>query len=182
MYSEKHMDISQILNTVLSLVALSITIVGFFASLKYYRDGVQTQIHVDSVLGKIEERAGSIQAQVGGMFERTLTAAVSRAAPAEAGRQQSRLLLEEDKSVTKSSGTTSDMPEESTIYEGESQSSQVRCESKDPEALHGGRFRVVWHNTPRVVHDRNDESSMGRVRQDLSSQILNASECTLPAP
>ena len=53
---------------VLSLVALAVTVIGFFASLKFYRDGMRMQVQTERVLTKIEERASAIQSQVGGMF------------------------------------------------------------------------------------------------------------------
>lgn len=73
-------------------MALIVTIIGFFASLKFYRDGVQMQARADRVLAKIEERASAIQSQVGGMFDKTLDAALGRSTPREAERQQSRIL------------------------------------------------------------------------------------------
>ena len=62
---------------VLALVALIVTILGFFASLKFYRDGMELQQAATRVLAAVEEKAGFIQTQVGGMFERTLEAAIS---------------------------------------------------------------------------------------------------------
>ena len=78
---------------VLSLVALIVTVIGFFASLKFYRDGVQMQTHAEKVLSKIEERANAIQSQVGGIFDKTLDAALGRVTPQEAEKQQRKLLL-----------------------------------------------------------------------------------------
>jgi hypothetical protein len=67
-----------ILSIILSIVALIITIVGFFASLKFYRDGVELQKLANDALTKIEEKTHFIQTQVGGMFERTLDAAIGK--------------------------------------------------------------------------------------------------------
>ncbi|MFX0202355.1 MAG: hypothetical protein ACFFCW_40125 [Candidatus Hodarchaeota archaeon] len=69
--------ILNILAIILSIVALIITIVGFFASMKFYRDGMALQNLANDALVKIEEKASSIQTQVGGMFEKTLDAALS---------------------------------------------------------------------------------------------------------
>jgi len=63
---------------ILALVSLTVTVVGFFASLKFYRDGVELQQAATRALVALEEKASSIQNQVGGMFERTLDAAINK--------------------------------------------------------------------------------------------------------
>lgn len=63
---------------VLSVVSLVITIVGFFASLKFYRDGVELQNTANRALTKLEEKTDFIQSQVGGMFDKTLDAAIGK--------------------------------------------------------------------------------------------------------
>lgn len=85
------MDAIDIITIVLSLVALAVTVIGFFASLKFYRDGVEMQTRATNALAKIEERAAAIQSQVGGMFDKTLDAALGRSNPREAQRQQKEL-------------------------------------------------------------------------------------------
>lgn len=70
-------DILAILSIILGLVALIVTIVGFFASIKFYRDGVNLQEKATNALTKIEEKTNSIQTQIGGMFDKTLDAAIS---------------------------------------------------------------------------------------------------------
>lgn len=70
--------ITNILAIILSIVALVITVIGFFASLKFYRDGVRLQNTANDALVKLEEKTHSIQSQVGGMFEKTLDAAISK--------------------------------------------------------------------------------------------------------
>jgi hypothetical protein len=70
-------DILAILSITLGVVALIVTIVGFFASLKFYRDGMNLQERASSALTKIEEKTNSIQTQIGGMFDKTLDAAIS---------------------------------------------------------------------------------------------------------
>lgn len=70
-------DILAILSIILGLVALIVTIVGFFASLKFYRDGANLQEKATSALTKIEEKTNSIHTQIGGMFDKTLDAAIS---------------------------------------------------------------------------------------------------------
>src|SRR5882672_12676261 len=62
----------------LSVVSLIITVVGFFASLKFYRDGVELQRAANEALTKLEEKIGFIQTQVGGMFDKTLEAAIGK--------------------------------------------------------------------------------------------------------
>jgi hypothetical protein len=63
---------------ILSVVSLFITVVGFFASLKFYRDGVELQGKANDALTKIEEKTAFIQGQVGGMFDKTLEAAIGK--------------------------------------------------------------------------------------------------------
>jgi hypothetical protein len=63
---------------ILSIVSLIITAVGFFASLKFYRDGVELQAKANDALTKLEERTHFIQAQVSGMFDKTLDAAIGK--------------------------------------------------------------------------------------------------------
>jgi DNA-binding transcriptional ArsR family regulator len=67
-----------IVSLVLSLVALSVTVIGFFASLYFFKEGVVLQRLASDALVKLEEKTQFIQTQVGGMFERTLDAAISR--------------------------------------------------------------------------------------------------------
>jgi hypothetical protein len=63
---------------VLSLVALCVTILGFFASLKFYRDGVELQKSASNALTKIEEKTNTISQQMTGMFDKTLDAAINK--------------------------------------------------------------------------------------------------------
>jgi hypothetical protein len=65
---------------ILGVVSLVITVIGFFASLKFYRDGVELQKAANGALAKLEEKAGALQLQVGGMFEKTLDAAIGNRA------------------------------------------------------------------------------------------------------
>lgn len=63
---------------VLSVVSLIISVVAFFASHKFYRDGVQLQQSANDALTKISEKTDYIQTQVGGMFDKTLDAAIGK--------------------------------------------------------------------------------------------------------
>jgi len=72
------LDLLEGLAIVLSVVSLIITIVGFFASLKFYKDGVELQRAANDALTKLEEKTGFIQNQVGGMFDKTLDAAIGK--------------------------------------------------------------------------------------------------------
>jgi hypothetical protein len=63
---------------ILSVVSLIITMVGFFASLKFYRDGVELQKSANDALTKLEEKTEFIQTQVGSMFDKTLDAAIGK--------------------------------------------------------------------------------------------------------
>ena len=71
-------DLLEGLAIVLSVVSLIITTVGFFASLKFYRDGVELQNAANRALTKLEEKTEFIQSQVGGMFDKTLDAAIGK--------------------------------------------------------------------------------------------------------
>ncbi|MBN1328046.1 MAG: OST-HTH/LOTUS domain-containing protein [Candidatus Heimdallarchaeota archaeon] len=62
----------------LSLVALCVTTLGFFASLKFYRDGVELQKSASNALTKIEEKTNTISEQMTGMFDKTLDAAINK--------------------------------------------------------------------------------------------------------
>lgn len=72
------MDAINLIAIILSVVSLIVTVVGFFASLRFYRDGVALQTLANDALVKIQERTQLIQTQVGGMFDKTLDAAIGR--------------------------------------------------------------------------------------------------------
>lgn len=88
-----------LVSMVLAVVSLIITVIGFFASLKFYQDGVSLQRSANDALAKIEERAGSIQNQVGGMFEKTLDAAIAAKVPIEQNFATLQHQLEETKRI-----------------------------------------------------------------------------------
>lgn len=71
-------DLLTIASTILSVVALLITIIGFFASLKFYRDGIQLQDSATKALAKIEEKTTTIGQQVTGIFDKAFDAAISK--------------------------------------------------------------------------------------------------------
>ena len=73
---------------VLSVVALIVTGVGFFASLFFYQRGMEAQQRVGDLLTKVEAKVESISTQVGGLFETTLKAALNR--PGEQVQAQTR--------------------------------------------------------------------------------------------
>lgn len=62
----------------LSIVSFIVTVLGFFASLKFYRDGVSLQQAANDALTKVAEKTSTIEAQVGGMFDKTLDAAIGK--------------------------------------------------------------------------------------------------------
>lgn len=86
----------EILSIILAIVAILFSVIGFFASLGFYREGVQLETRAQNILARIEEKVGSIQDQVGGMFVRTLDAAIGRTDPVEAAEAQGRLLRRVD--------------------------------------------------------------------------------------
>jgi len=67
-----------IIAIILAVVALIVTGIGFFASLRFYREGMNLQSQANDALTKIAEKADSIHSQVGGMFNKTLDAALRR--------------------------------------------------------------------------------------------------------
>ena len=71
-------NLVNVIAIILSIVALFITIIGFFASLKFYRDGVKLQGVANDAMTMIKEKTEAIQSQVGGMFDKTLDAALNR--------------------------------------------------------------------------------------------------------
>lgn len=95
---------------VLSLVALIVTIIGFFASLQFYRHGMELQGRADQVLAKIEERASAIQTQVGGVFDKTLDAALGRTTSKDAEEQQKRMLRRSPEDPPVAAGGAADAP------------------------------------------------------------------------
>ena len=92
------MNAIDVLAIILSVVSLIITIVGFFASLRFYRDGMQLQTSANDALIKIAEKTQSIQTQVGGMFERTLDAAIGKRSELSQNFEEINQQLEEAKS------------------------------------------------------------------------------------
>ena len=77
---------------VLAVVAILLTLIGFFASLRFYRDGVELQTRVRELLSRVDEKVASVQSQVGGMFEKTLDAVIGRSSPQSAAEDQRRLM------------------------------------------------------------------------------------------
>jgi predicted transcriptional regulator len=69
---------TDIVTIVLSIVALIVTVIGFFASLKFYRDGVRLQNSANDALIRIGEKSLTIQTRVDGWFEKTLDAAIGK--------------------------------------------------------------------------------------------------------
>ena len=65
-----------IIAIILSLVALIVTVIAFFASLFFYHKGMNLQTLANDALIKITEKADSIHSQVGGMFDKTLNALI----------------------------------------------------------------------------------------------------------
>ena len=72
------MDTIDAIAIVLALVSLAVTVIGFFASLRFYQDGMKLQALATEALAKIEEKTQTIQSQVGGMFDKTLDAAIGK--------------------------------------------------------------------------------------------------------
>jgi len=60
----------------LSILAFLITIIVFFASLRFYKDGMKLQDSANDVLSKINLKIDSLQSQVTGIFDKTLDAAL----------------------------------------------------------------------------------------------------------
>lgn len=63
---------------VLAVVALFVTVVGFFASLRFYREGMEASRLANEVMAKVGEKTETISDQVGGLFRKTLKAALGK--------------------------------------------------------------------------------------------------------
>ncbi len=70
-------DLIGLASLILSVVALVVTIIGFFASLKFYKDGIALQDSATKALAKIEEKTNTLGMQMTGMFDKTLDAAIN---------------------------------------------------------------------------------------------------------
>ncbi len=115
---ETNLNLSPIIDLatiILSLVAIVLTVLGFFASLRFYRDGVKLQSSASALIARIEEKVASLQTQVGGMFEKTLNAVIGHSSE-QAAKEQHRLMLPtEDTHSSEESKTPaigSSMPDE----------------------------------------------------------------------
>lgn len=80
---------------ILAVAAMIITVIGFFASLRFYRDGVELQSKVRELLSRVDEKVASVQSQVGGMFAKTLDAVIGRTGVHEAAEAQRRIMIAE---------------------------------------------------------------------------------------
>jgi len=65
-------DFMNYVTLTISIVALIVTVVAFFASLKFYREGVELQQAASNSLVKLDEKINSLQNQVFGMYNKTL--------------------------------------------------------------------------------------------------------------
>lgn len=70
-------DVLGLVSLLLSIVALIVTVIGFFASLRFYSEGVKLQDSATRALTKIEERTSTLGQQMSGMFDKTLDAAIN---------------------------------------------------------------------------------------------------------
>ena len=68
----------EIITIVLALLSIIVTTIGFFASLRFYQDGMSLQKQANDAMVRVEEKALSIQTQVEGMFNKTLDAALNK--------------------------------------------------------------------------------------------------------
>lgn len=100
---------------VTGLVGTTVTVLGFFASLKFYLAGQRLQATADRAVGAILEKSWSIESRVGGLFEKTLDAALTHrytvtqaqaSAPLSADTQElmnvasSQIVLEEERNIS----------------------------------------------------------------------------------
>ena len=87
----------ELLAIILSIVSVTVTVIGFFASLKFYRDGVELQQKANDVLTGLTEKTEAIRGQVTGMFDKTLEAAIRRETVVDASFDDVETQLEETK-------------------------------------------------------------------------------------
>lgn len=122
----------EITTLVLSLVALIVTVIGFFASLNFYRSGVEMNNQSRSALAKIEEKAASIHTQVDGMFNKTLDVALGRSNSAEAEKKQAILQESSSSHATTLTGEKSELSGSKGLSSG--------LENEEEPALSSNRY------------------------------------------
>lgn len=168
---------------VLALTAMGITTIGFFASLRFYRDGVELQTQVRELLSRIEEKVASVQSQVGGMFDKTLDAALAGAQPREAAEAQRKLIRgasaattdetsEEGEEETVDEQQDDGLPEEVVDYLAFKKLRLTDVSTVDGRAifmLGAGRGFNLFDGTPGIVFfgyfvDQDDRDVVARVR------------------
>lgn len=88
----------------LALTSLFVTVIGFFASVRFYRDGVHLQQKAADALGRIEEKAAFMQEHFGGVLDKTLDAVFGQLSPG-AQRDQQLQIGVDDPSDSASGGT-----------------------------------------------------------------------------
>ena len=147
---------------ILSIVALIVTIVGFFASLKFYRDGMSLQRQASEILSRIEEKARSIQTQVFGMFDKTLDAAIGRTGT----------IIEEIDNVNTQLESTATKILESAIREigqaGEKERKKLSKVIEEELDMVRSRIADVRENVETI----RDDEVIRSVQSGLTSKIL----------
>ena len=90
----------------LALTSLTVTIIGFFASVRFYRDGVELQRKAFDALNRIEQKTALLQEHFGGVLDKTLDAVLGQL-PSGAQRDQ-QLPMRIDDPLASAPGSTSD--------------------------------------------------------------------------
>ena len=67
----------ELLAIVLAMLSITVTIIGFFASLKFYRDGSNLQQEATKILNNLEVKADAMQQTVSGNFQMMLDKLIS---------------------------------------------------------------------------------------------------------
>lgn len=68
----------EVASILLSVVAFLFTVIGFFASLKFYRDSIELQRAANDALTQISERTGNMQNQMGKRMDYLLSNVLER--------------------------------------------------------------------------------------------------------
>lgn len=76
-----------IISIIISSVALIVTVLGFFASLYFFREGQKLNTGAKEALSRIDERAEDLKNQMGQRFDKTLAAALPDYADEETARR-----------------------------------------------------------------------------------------------
>ena len=130
---------------ILAVAAMLLTSIGFFASLRFYRDGVELQSRMRELVSRVDEKVASIQSQVGGMFDKTLDAVIGLSSPQDAAQEQKRLMKQ---AVDQARAV---VPEPAPVVEATAPEPNLASKVMDYFAFHKLRYTDVTTGDTRAV-------------------------------